>query len=78
MLGLPLVLALAGLAACKKNDGDNRGPMERAGAWTDDAAKKTGEAAEGAAEETKEGVEKAGKKIDNAVSSSSSSSSSGK
>jgi hypothetical protein len=50
---LLLGFAMVGLSACEKE-----GPLERAGAAVDDAAKKTGEAVQDAGDKVKDAVNK--------------------
>lgn len=61
----PLWLVVPGmlaLAACRKESShDAKGPMQRAGAWVDNAAVKTGQGVETAAQKTGQGMETAGK-----------------
>ena len=57
-----LALAMLALTACRKEGSYHaEGPMQRAGAWVDHAAVKTGEGVETAAQKTGQGMETAAK-----------------
>lgn len=59
---VPAVILLA-FGACQHNDGDNRGPAERAGAAVDTAGQKVGDTAASAATAVKQGVNDAATKV---------------